>query len=557
MKNNIIIIFLFVALAGVILWQALLPGYILSLDMIFTPTMGVLTNPDGFLNFLPVSHILHWLSQIIPSWIVQKATFVFLFSILGYLAYKFLPVGEDKNVRLFSALLYLSNPFVYVRFLAGHWTYLMAYSFLPLFLHHLFALQKTNDRRSCFKFCGALFLIGVFSVHLFILAVLASFIWIFYLLIRFFRRKEFIKVRTLAKNICLAGFVLLLASSYWMVPAFFRPAPLEQRFGYEHWQAFSAGGYKNINPLLNVASLNGFWGERNAWAKYFLWLQDYTVFWVAYMMILVLVLLGVCHGIKNLKTKPQAIFMVGAGLTALIFAVGVGDTIFKQLNLWLYEHVYFWSGFRDSHKFSAVLALSYAFFAGFGLEWALAHLPNKKPMFYNFITSFILLIPIFFGLLMWGGFHGQLQPVWYPTSWFAARDIINQDPSAARILVLPWHGYLSLNFNNNLITSNPAKRFFGERAVVSQNVELGDVYNQEKNQSYADLDDLIKNEATRSEDEVLDFFLQRKIKYIIHFQDLKTVDSLHYEFLNSDRLKKIITENDLVMYEIENNKSRD
>jgi len=550
MKKFDKIIFLFIAIAGVVLWQALLPGYVLSLDMIFTPEMGVMPNPDGFLNFLPVGYLLSWLCLVFPAWLVQKAVLLLLFFIIGYFAYKFLPVGDDKNIRLFSALVYLSNPFVYGRFLAGHWTHLMAYGFLPLFIYHLLALRDKHDLKSCLKFFGILFLISLFSIHFFIMACLVFFAWALYIIIDYFYQKRFVELRILVKNLFLTGVIFLIVSSYWLVPIFFRSTPIEERFGVEHWQAFSAGSYKNVGTLLNTASLNGFWGERNPWAKYFLWPQDYTIFWIAFAVIVVLALIGVWDGLKNQKMRPVAMFFVVLGVLSLVLTTGAGETIFKRLNLWLYDNISFWSGFRDSQKFSGFLALSYAVFAGLGLERVINFIANKKPTLKNTFLSFIFIIPFFFGFLIWGGFHGQLKPVWYPDSWGEAREIIKKDVSDSRVLILPWHGYLSLNFNNNLVTANPARRFFGDKAVVSQSVELEDVYNQIKNQEYLDLDKVISGSTILSPDEAINFFIGQKIRYIVYFQDLKEVDNLSYEFLSSKKLQSILTDKDLVMYEI-------
>ncbi|HBU06561.1 MAG TPA: hypothetical protein DEB09_00585 [Candidatus Magasanikbacteria bacterium] len=547
-------IFLFIFLSGIILWQGLLPGYILNLDMIFAPEMGVVSNlAEGFGSSLPIGYILHWLCLIFPAWLVQKAILLFLFFIIGYLAYRFLPVGENKNIRLFSALLYLSNPFVYSRFLAGHWMHLFAYGFLPLFIYHLLALQTKNNWQTCLKFFSVLFLISLFSIHFFIMVCLISLVWFLYLLINYLSQKKTKEFWLLFKNLLFTGLVFLIVSSYWLIPAFSRPTPVEQRFGLEHWQAFSAGGYKDVGTFLNVASLNGFWGERNPWAGYFLWPQDYVVFWFAFVVVFVLGLIGVWNGLKRQKTRFITVFFAGLGVLTFIFATGVGETIFKPINFWLYEHTSLWSGFRDSQKFSGFLVLSYAIFAGLGLEAILDFIKKSKPVLENIFLSFILIIPILFGFLIWGGFRGQIQPVWYPTSWSEAKSIINHDNSDSRVLFLPWHGYLSLNFNNNLVIANPARRFFGPRAVVSKSVELEDIYNQEANQEYLVLDKIITSSTLYTTDEVIDFLITQKIKYIVYFQDLKTVDNLQYNFLSSGKIKRILEDQQLVMYEIKAN----
>ncbi len=551
-------ILIFLGLAILILWQALSPGYVLGLDMVFAPQMKVLINQDGFLGLLPISYIIYWLGLIIPVWLVEKVLFIIIFFNIGYLAFKYLPVGENKTVRLFSALIYLVNPFVYSRFLAGQWTHLMAYAFLPLFIHCLFAFKDENNLKSSLKLFGVLFLISVFSIQFFVMSAMVLVVWFIYCFIKYLisNNKEAAfakasasqrKAKALVKNTAICSILFLIVSSYWLIPAINRPKPVEQRFDISHWQAFSAGGYKNISPILNIISLNGFWGERNPWANYFLWPQDYAIFWISFLAIIIFILIGIVSGFKDSKSK----FFLLLGIFALIFSTGVGDTLFKNLNLWLYQHIFFWSGFRDSQKFSGFLALSYAFFVGLGLNAVIDFIDKKRVTVKDIFLSLVFLVPIFFGFLMWGGFHKQIQPVWYPESWFEARQIIESDESHFQVLFLPWHGYLSLKFNNDVISSNPAVRFFGNNIIASKNVELDTIYNQEENGGYQAFDNMIKN-TTISVDDKISFLKENNIKYIIYVKDLEEVDDLSYDFLNSPKLKKDLVKSDIIVYEIVN-----
>ena len=550
MKKNNLYILIFLGLAVLILWQMLLPGYVLGLDMVFTPEMKVIINPDGFNNFLPVGYLIYWISLVIPVWLIQKIIFIILFFNIGYLAFKYLPVGENKTARMFSALIYLVNPFVYSRFLAGHWTHLMAYGFLPMFVYFLFGFTKVPSFKSGLKLFGTLFLISVFSIHFFIMTVLILLIWSLYYLIKYLYQKKRIEFWALFKNLSIAGFIFLIISSYWLIPAFSRDQPIEQRFDVEHWQEFSAGGYANISPILNVVSLNGFWGERNPWAKYFVWPQDYAVFWMAFVFIAFFILIGLISNFKNKKSRNISIFFGILGILSFIFATGAGDTVFKNLNLWFYTHISFWSGFRDSQKFSGLLALSYAFFAGLGFVSVLEYFKKKKPAVMSMFLSLVFIIPILFGYLIWGGFHKQIQPVWYPESWFEAKKIIDNGQSDNRVLFLPWHGYMSLDFNNKIISSNPGKRFFGDRIFVSKNVELGRIYDQETDTEYNELDRIIKDNLISSE-EKLDLLIKRcKIRWIVKIQDLKDTDNLIYDFLTSARIEKRLERDDILVYEI-------
>ena len=319
MKKNNLYILIFLGLAVLILWQALLPGYVLGLDMVFAPDMKVFTNPDGFLNFLPIGYLIYWLGLIIPVWLVQKIILLLLFFSIGYLAFKYLPIGESKTARMFSALIYLVNPFVYSRFLAGQWTHLMAYAFLPLFIHYLFVFEEKNDLKSGLKLFGTLFFISIFSIHFFIVSAMILAVWFIYHFIKCLVSNNRGYAKAMLKNIAVCGVLFLIVSSYWLIPALNRPKPIEQRFDMSHWQAFSAGGYKNISPILNLISLNGFWGERHPWAQYFLWPQDYSIFWISFFVIMIFVLVGIVGGFRDKAKRSKIIFFFLLGIFALIF----------------------------------------------------------------------------------------------------------------------------------------------------------------------------------------------------------------------------------------------
>lgn len=539
---------IFIGLAVVILWQMMLPGYVLTLDMIFAPEMKVFSDASGFANFLPLSYLIYWSSVLIPAWLVQKIILTFVFFGIGYFAFKFLPVGKNRIVQYFSALIFLFNPFVYSRMIAGQWTVLTGYAILPVLLYSVFVFQEKKDFKSILKIFWSLFFISLFSNHFFLMSVILMAVWFSFVTIKNLVQKNTKQAVATWKNIFIGGLLFLVASSYWLLPALKRSAPLEQRFGVEHWEAFAGGGYKNIDPLSNLVSGNGFWVERTAWAKSFAWMQDYNSFWIAFLMLLVLVVIGIVVGLRSKENRNKTVIFCLIGICALIFSAGVGDTIFRNVNLWFFENIPLWTGFRDSQKFSGFLILSYAVLAGLGLSYILDFMNRRNFAYMNIFLPLFFLIPFFFGFLMWGGFHGQLKPVWYPQIWFEAKNIIDSDSSTKQALILPWHGYMSFKFNDNLVIGNPARRFFGERSVVSRSVEVGDVYDQESDQDYGKMDKVITDNG--NSDAVIDFLINRNIKYIIFFQDLKEVDNLKYDWLDSNRISVILKSKDLIMYKI-------
>ena len=99
---------------------------------------------------------------------------------------------------------------------------------------------------------------------------------------------------------------------------------------------------------------------------------------------------------------------------------------------------------------------------------------------------------------------------------------------------------LSFNFNNNLLIGNPAKGFFGEKAVVSRSVEIKELYDQEIDPEYINLDKVVRSATSLSPNQTIDFLINQNIKYIVFFQNLNGVDNLKYEFLASPNLKEKI-----------------
>lgn len=518
----------------------LLPGYVLTMDMVFTPNVKVSLADALFRNSLPLRYLIQLGSILLPVWLIQKIILFSLFFNLGYLPFKFLPLPKNTTVRLFAALVYLANPFVYSRFLAGQWTHLMAYSLLPVFIHLLFKFTDAPSFKASLKLFFLVFLISLFSLHFFVMVGVIMAVWFLGHFVDYLVKNKPVLLKSTLKNLVLGGLVFTVISSYWLIPAIKPAESLPQRFDIRHWQAFAASAHPGISTTLNVLSLNGFWGEGGRWSEQFAWPQDYPVFWIAMGVIWILVLVGIVSGFRDKKTRPITAFFLILGVLSFIFSTGAGETVFKNLNIWLYENISFWDGFRDSQKFSGLLALSYVVLAGYGVGSILA---GK----FRFL---ILLIPVLLGFLMWGGFQKQIRPVWYPEIWYKAESVLQADTSDYKVLFLPWHGYLSLNFNNNLLLANPAGRFFGDKAIVSKSVEIKDIYDQETNPEYRNLDNVIREEASLSPNQTINFFIKENIKYLVFFQDLNGVDNLQYEFLTSPNLKVKIKDKQLVMYEI-------
>ena len=369
-------------------------------------------------------------------------------------------------------------------------------------------------------------LIGFSSIHFLYLACIISILWFVAIGIQAWRKKESARLALIIRWVLISGLSFLIVNSFWIIPALTRTAPLESRFDPTYYTAFAAAPNGNVPVTVNAATLGGFWGERLAWKYYFVWPQDQLVFWVAAILIFVLAAWGICQLWKDPKTRWYGALLILIAVGAYITSLGAADTVFKEFNLFLYAHIPQWNGLRDSQKISGILALVYAVFAGIGVSAFLAKLKKHWIGLESMASIAILLLSATFGMYMWAGLHGQLDPVWYPASWDEAKTEIDKLPAGEKVLVLPWHGYLSLDFAGNRIVANPAESFFGHDHVIqSRSVQFAGIYDQESDAAYRSLDEFVQASQQLSQQALVKGLEDRKISEILIIANKNIPDS--------------------------------
>jgi hypothetical protein len=543
-------IYLSIIFVVLVLWQMLLPGYILTLDMVFTPKLNTSFSDGSFYNSLPLKYLFKFLNLFWDGWIIQKIMLIALFFCLFYLAVKFLPIPKKCYANYWGALFYAINPFVYERFLAGHWTHLFAYAFLPPFIYYLFKFSRNPSWQSSSWLFGWLFLIGIFSLHFLVMGILILMPYLLYIVLKNLIIKNKKQTKDILKFTLIFGIIFIIINSYWLIPCLFNSQKsIINNFTPQILQAFKTAKDAKLGTGLNVLALYGFWEENQPWAKYWLWPKDHLFFWLIIFGILAgVIAAGIITGLRKKEFKNKTIFFLVLAIFAFIFSCGLGDTLFKSINQWLFANINFWRGFRDSQKWSAWLALSYAYFGSLGIFAIVNWLKNSKLK--QFALIIIYLIPVLYAYPMLGGFARQLLPVWYPQSWQKVNQILNQDKSKFKVLFLPWHQYLSFNFNHNLIIANPAKLFFDQQIIQSENMEINNVFSQSNSLDNERITNLIVNEERGAESQVEKNFKKQGIKYIIWAQDLKNQDIFKYSFLDSIKIRKIYDSSEIVLYEL-------
>lgn len=447
-------ILIYLLVTGLILGPFFAPGFVLHYDMLFAPHINLsVESAQAGVNLyhnLAVTAVLKLISFIFPVDFIQKMLLIAIFFAGMYGMYRVLPV-PSLAARLLAGFMYMVNPFVYDRLMAGHWRFLLAYSITPLVVMAFFKLY-TSPSRKYLLFAIVLWTVAVLvsAHHLVILGLL------FIILGALFVRSWKPLLRATA-----ALLVVLVLNLWWILPIGSSPNFTES-FGIDHFYAFATTTDPMHGLWFNMLSLQGFWHD--GWQS----VKDFFVFWPAIVVVwLVPVSIGIA-GWRAYKSthKKLLLGLVIAAFIGFLLAAGPYPAVW-QLNNWVFTHVPGMAGMRESQKFLALLALTYAFFAAFGVNFLMKR--YKKLAFTMLVTGVVATVllawPIF-----WGA-QGQLRLSHYPDSWHKFYETLQMDKTQAKVLILPWSVYTPDTFVGANV-ANPARVFFGNKAVVSERMNL-------------------------------------------------------------------------------------
>jgi hypothetical protein len=531
----------FVAL--MILLPLLKPGYILTLDMVFTPKIPMPTEMGN--NYLFASS-LHFLNYLIPSQIIEKIILFLIIFLSGVVMHRLIPTSNSWP-KYFAALLYIFNPFVYSRFMAGQFILLMAYALFPFAAKSILEFFKKPDLKKALIVAVWLILISIISLHSIIMIfIFLAFAFIFFVFKKRKNRQGIIKI---LKFTAFIGLSFLILSSYWIVPFFTKSnqtSELVSSFDPRHILGFQTVADKNFGVLFNTAALYGFWGENEG--RFMISKRIIPFWYIISIIIFLLVIWGIISNIKNKDRRTEIIIFISTAILAFILAVGVAYGPMSKFMLWLYQKIPLLKGFREPQKFVALLVLSYAYLGALGMDDLLERARKAKrfPKFLNmFLPSIFLIIPLIYSPIMLWGFGGQLKAVDYPKDWYQVNETLKADKEDFRVLFLPWHQYMGFLFVWRVI-ANPAQNFFEKPIIQGDNMEFGQIYSQSNNPDSKYIEDNIIKKGANLEN-VGEILLPLNIKYIIL---TKSADWKNYEYLDKQKDLKLFSETEtLKVYE--------
>ncbi|HEY9205836.1 MAG TPA: hypothetical protein VIO58_07930 [Candidatus Methanoperedens sp.] len=492
---------------------------------------------------MPLFALLDFLSVLVPVEFIQKSLFFLIFFISGISAYRMCP--EEWGIgRYFAGFLYMLNPFIYVRFLAGHWLILLAYSVVPFVVKGFMDYFEAPSIKKSVNIAFLLTFVFILEIHTpFLLFIVLG---IFYILNLAESRKTG-KALEISKSTAFVFLFLLLLNSYWLVPSFIGNKASLNEITSSDLYIFTTKHDLNFNTLFTSASMYGFWRGGYIYTK------DILPYWYLFF---IFILFFSVHGFVSKYGHPEhGIYVRAFGIIAVLsalLAAGISGP-FAGVFEFLFNNVFFFKGFREPQKFVGLLVLSYAYLGGLGvseLEKAVGRKSEGSGVYGKIgiwlLIALALLIPFIYSFTMFNGFWGQLEPVDYPKDWYAVNDFLNSDNQDFKALFLPWHLYMDFKWlpTSQKRIANPASIFFDKPVIQGDNMEAGPIYSSSSNPVSRYIEFLLGKKDKI--DNFGELVAPLNVKYIIL---TKEVDYKQYDFLyNQNDLEVVKNSENLVVF---------
>ncbi len=496
-------------------------GYLFFTDFLLGPKIILNWQNNQFLLNL----LFKLFSFVLPLDIVEKLFFSWVLLLVFWagrcLIKQFLLFfsGFEKNEYLgltFGLSLFLLfNPFIYDRIMYGQWGIVLGYGFFIGAIGYLFkSINKPQGKSLVYVwlFAGLAFLFAQHFVFL-----LMPFFLLFYCL--YFKNEA--GVKGIVKYSIFGILIFFIINLNWLIPAFFgdkggvNPSVV-QSIDQRHYEAFKTAGNTSLEVFKNVVMMSGFWGKDQF---RYLDLTKVSDNWGrSFLFLLPIIIYGAYKSLREKRIRPLSVGLIIIWVVSVFLAVGVSTPITRGLTLWLFDHVPFYKGLRETQKWVAPIILVYVFYLSYGV-WQL--FTKKFVQEYRFVLGIFLagVIVMQAPLLLWG-LNRQVMPVKYPADWYLTNQkIVGESNCQRKVLFFPWHLYMGFKWVGGVV-SNPASVFFSCPVISGSNMEWGGIY-ESVNQETIVIDEWVMGKS----DNLLGVIKKQNIGYIIL---AKEVDYLKY-----------------------------
>lgn len=423
---------------------ALLPGFALSYDMVFTPRQDLLPASLGLGGPLPRAvpqdAVVAIVETVLPGQLLQKLILLGIPFLAGLGMLRLLR-GASAGARVIAATLAIWNPFVAERLVMGHWGFLLAYAVVP------WALAVALDVRRGVPWAW---------MRLVLLVAAGS-----------LTPSGSILVTAVAVPVAVAPgsttpvrwrlLTLAGAAACWLPWAL--PAALHPAIG-----AVDPAGTRlfalrdeGFGPVLTALGLGGIWNADVVPAS-----RAWPTAAVLAVILLALAMAGLPALRRQLGRVLVAWWMVcaftglGAALASTLLP-GPWESLLGALP----------GGglLRDAHKLLAPLALLIAAGAGLALGRAASRIRDASVR--GAVVALLVIVPIAALPEVAWGVGGRLASVAYPPAWQEVRDALIRDERPGDVLVLPWAAFRQFPWNDDRTVLDPAPRWLPRSTVVA------------------------------------------------------------------------------------------
>lgn len=468
---------------GIIIFLIIYPlifqkGYMFAIDQAL-PTQPWIPRLWDHIYWVGMLSQIFWFFSI-PMWVMEKILILLTF-ITPAIGWYFL-LKETKNhfAIIFWSLLIFINPFLYARFLDWQINIYLLYALIPLFVYFL---KQTFDHKNRYIFAFITWvwwmLMCLTTLHaVFFILILSLVFYIIYSI----HTKKYIQ------NFLILGIIFSL-QLLWFIPFKYydnhenQLIDQVQNFNSDHYTAFQDIDNK-INVYTENLSLKWYWweyqwrfaqsdlidysGKKNN-VIFFIWLL--TILWIIFL-----------YREKKFHSFEYSIFILWC--ISFILSVGISNTnIFSWINLLLYNHLPYYSGFREPQKWVAFLVIGMGYFGAYWivcikkiLSYKLIHTYAK-----NFILILLSIIPVMYTYNMLWWFGWQIIIKEYPDEWKEMKlylsDKWNKVDTKYTSVLFPWHGYMKFEWIWKKTWSWIAS-YLWENILIWDPVEIWNIYSQ-------------------------------------------------------------------------------
>jgi hypothetical protein len=306
-------------------------------------------------------------------------------------------INKLTKHHLLTTIIFLFNPFIYTRIMIGQLGIVLAYLLLPLLIYQI-------KKRNMLNLTLALTIIGSLTPHFFILAILITAIGLF-------------KKITL-KQLIKYSIILLLLNLYWLQGMF--AGGILEEINTSHEDFFKPTITQNVPAIAKIIGMWGFWREAAHENSYNI--LPLPIWYLAIASLAILLIASYHYKHEEDSKLYYILFWIG-----LIFGVGAAHPLTSNIFNYLFNNLPFFNGFRDSHKFTALIALAYAFL-----------IPKLTK---TNLQKALVLIPII--LLTFPLITIPVTNTDYPESYEELNTYLNNQEIKGHIIYFPWQQYLS------------------------------------------------------------------------------------------------------------------